>query len=713
MRNTLAASIETPYRPRGSADPSAEFSSETHPMNVAKMLRSSKFLLATVFTVAGLLMSGCGDNGTEETTVVVPPDPVVPVMALFAGNVGGLGNVDGTGSAARFNGPNAVATDSGGNVYVADTYNNTIRKITSAGVVTTLAGTAGTFGSTDATGAAARFNEPEGIAVDSSGNVYVSDTQNCTIRKITPVGVVTTLAGTALLCAYVNDDGAAARFNKPEGIATDSSGNVYVADRENNVIRIITSGGVVTTFAGAGYTITPPVEGAGASATFDNPIGLASDGVGNLFVADNGSGYIRKIRISDAFVSTVATGFTRQRGVAADSAGNVYVADSSFNRIAKIDTSLGVLFAGSSAGTAGYADGSGTAASFLYPQGMATDSTGNVYVADTYNNAIRKITPAGVVTTLAGAAGYGYVDATGAAARFNGPNGFATDRAGNVYVADTDNNSIRKITPTGVVTRFAGSATGLSGTTDGPGASALFSAPWGVATDSSDNVYVADYGNDIIRKITPAGVVSTLIDAGTGFAAFFDGPNDVAVDSAGNVYVAADGNDTIGKIDSDGVVSTLAGTGTAGYTNGAGASAQFTDPWGIAVDSAGNVYVTDAGNNAIRKIDTSGVVSTFAGSDTGLSGSADGTGTAARFDFPVYLAIDSAGNVYVTDNGNNTIRKITPAGVVTTLAGTAGQAGFTPGALPGVLANPAGIAVFGSTLYFTSNSGVVAITNLP
>lgn len=215
-----------------------------------------------------------------------------------------------------------------------------------------------------------------------------------------------------------------------------------------------------------------------------------------------------------------------------------------------------------------------------------------------------------------------------------------------------------------------------------------------------------------------AGDVSTPSGSadGTGAEARFSDPRYVAIDSAGNVYVADNGNGTIRKITPAGVVTTLAGTaGQFGYVNDTdtGAAALFDSPRGIATDIAGNVYVADAGNHAIRKIDTSGVVSTFAGSVDGLAGSTDGTGPEASSTLPEYLATDSAGNVYVSDGGNNTIRKITPDGVVTTLAGTAGQNGFTPGALPGVLANPEGIAVFGTTLYFTSNNGVVSITNLP
>ena len=214
-------------------------------MKATPMLRSTKLLLACLFTVFGFLSASCG---SDASTPVVPS---TPTMAPFAGNVDGSGNADGTGTAARFNRPGDVATDSAGNVYLADTSNDTIRKITSAGVVTTLAGTAGVSGSTDATGAAASFQSPYGIATDSAGNVYVADTGNHTIRKITSAGVVTTLAGTAGVSGSTDATGAAASFRDPRGIATDSAGNVYVADSDNDTIRKITPAGEVTTLAGA------------------------------------------------------------------------------------------------------------------------------------------------------------------------------------------------------------------------------------------------------------------------------------------------------------------------------------------------------------------------------------------------------------------------------------------------------------------------------
>ena len=307
--------------------------------------------------------------------------------------------------------------------------------------------------------------------------------------------------------------------------------------------------------------------------------------------------------------------------------------------------------------TAGYADGTGTAAQFFHPSGVAVDSSGNVYVADSYNHKIRKITPQGVVTTLAGSTA-GYADGTGTAAQFYDPYGLAVDSSGNVYVADLINHKIRKITPQGVVSTFAGSTAGYA---DGTGTAAQFNDPYGLAFDSSGNVYVADRDNHKIRKITPAGVVTTLAGStagyadGTGTAAKFNYPSGVAVDSSGNVYVVDYFNQKIRKITPAGVVTTLAGS-TAGYADGTGTAAQFYNPEGVAVDSSGNLYVSDRVNQKIRKITPQGVVTTLAGSTAGY---VDGPATTAKFSDPNGVAVDSIGNVYVGDSYNRKIRKIT------------------------------------------------------
>jgi formylglycine-generating enzyme required for sulfatase activity len=322
----------------------------------------------------------------------------------------------------------------------------------------------------------------------------------------------------------------------------------------------------------------------------------------------------------------------------------------------------GIVTTLAGSGSAAFADGQGTAASFNQHTGVAVDASGNVYSADWSNNRIRKISPSGNVTTLAGSGSAGYVDGQGAAASFYFPNGVAVDLGGNVYVTDSGNNRIRKISPSGHVTTLAGS--GNASFADGQGTEASFNAPSGVAVDASGNVYVADRSNHRIRKISSSGNVTTLAGSGSpgfadgqGGAAIFNFPRGVAVDADGNVYVSDRDNQRIRKISLSGNVTTLAGSGTAGFANGQGAMASFNSPREVAVDSSGNVYVAEGNNHRIRKITPSGNVTTLAGS--GVSGYSDGQGAAASFASPQGVAVDAIGNAYVADTGNNRIRKIT------------------------------------------------------
>ena len=312
----------------------------------------------------------------------------------------------------------------------------------------------------------------------------------------------------------------------------------------------------------------------------------------------------------------------------------------------------------------GGADGIGSAAQFFFPQAVALDTTGNVYIADQWNCTIRKITPDGVVTRLAGIVGApGSQDGPVNIARFSYPQGVAVDGAGTVYVADTGNSTIRKITPGGVVSTLAGWP-GFTGSLDGTGSGARFDDPFSLAVDGAGYIYVADTDNSTIRKITPEGTVSTLAGLagqwgsadGTGSNARFGGPNGVTVDSAGTVYVADTGNHTIRKVTSGGVVSTLAGLApTWGSADGPGSAARFWGPQDLAVDTVGNVFVADAHNQTIRKVSLEGVVTTLAGSVT-VSGSTDGAGSAAQFYAPRGIAVSNSGDLYIADTVNHTIR---------------------------------------------------------
>jgi len=621
-------------------------------------------------------------------------------FTTLAGSSGTVVNgQDGVGQAAQFDQPRGIAIDRAGTIYVADTKNNTIRKI-SGETVTTLAGTPGTEGNTNATGSAARFNEPFGLAVDDSGTVYVADASNNAIRRITSAGVVTTFAGGT---GPGSTDGAAtsAQFDEPRGICIDATGTIYVADYDNHLIRKITPAGTVSTFAGQA-DVQGNADGIGTSATFRGPMGIAVDATGVVYVADTGNRAIRRISPSGGVTTVTLSGSTlsEPRGIAITASGTLLVADYGSHTIRSMTSSGAVTTAAGSIETPGTADGAITAARFHYPSAVAVSSDGTVHVADTENDTVRKIS-GGSVTTTAGLAGRVLTaDGRGTSARFDAPYATAVDSNGVVYVADQAAHIIRRIGTDGEVTTFAG-LPGAFGIDDGTGDGARFYAPTGVAVDSAGNVYVADSLNSTIRKITPARVVTTLAGSGrtrgsadgTGSAARFNQPFGIAVDGAGSVYVADSAANTIRKITPAGVVSTLAGrAGSAGTTDGAGTAARFTVPYGVAVDSTGTVFVVDHGNHTIRRVTAVGVVTTLAGAG-GSAGTADGRGTGARFHYPSGIAVGRDGTVYVADTDNQAIRAISSDGEVTTIGGSPGGAASTDGV--GIAArffNPKGIA---------------------
>jgi sugar lactone lactonase YvrE len=386
----------------------------------------------------------------------------------------------------------------------------------------------------------------------------------------------------------------------------------------------VTAEGKVSTFAGGKEGLA---DGKGNAARFRYPNGIAMDRAGNLYVTDYGSNRIRKVT-ADGKVST---------------------------------------FAGSDHH---FADGKGHIAQFNAPSGVVIDRAGNLYVTDSKNHRVRKVTPKGEVSTFAGSE-EGFAEGKGSRARFNAPSGIVMDAAGNFYVADTENHRIRRISATGVVGTFAGS--GKKGFADGKGNKALFARPSGIVMDGAGNLYVADSGNHSIRMVTPAGKVTTLAGGKQGFVdsrgsrARFNAPSGIVMDGAGNLYVADTGNNRVRKVTAKGAVSTLAGGGKRTESDGKGDKARFERPYGIVMDRAGNLYVTD--NNRVRKVSMNGEVTTLAGSVPDIlcahgggcieTGSfEDGPGHAARFWQPSGIALDAAGNLYVADTGNHRVRKI-------------------------------------------------------
>jgi len=657
--------------------------------------------------------------------------------------IAGGGNGDGgLATAASLNSPLDVAVDASGDIFIADSTNNVIREVNAAtGVITTVAGDGSSGYSGDGQqAAAALLDYPTAIALDSSGDLFIADSVNNVIREVSG-GVINTVAGGGSPSSGIGDGGpaTAALLSNPSSVAVDSSGNLYIADYGDNVIREV-SGGVINTVAGDG---SYGYSGDGHQATaalLSGPTGVAVDTSGNLYIADSGNNVIREV--SGGVINTVAgngtagysgdgnqpTGaeLSNPTGVAVDSFGNVYIADTDNNVIREVSGGVINTIAGGGSPSTGIGDGGpATNAVLSNPYAVAVDSSGNLYIADTENDVIREVA-GGVINTVAGDGFVTYSGDGGQAtsAGLSYPSSVAVDASGNIYIADFYNSVVREVNAaTGVITTIAGDGTaGYSG--DGKQATgALLNAPTGVAVDAAGDIFIADSGNNVIREVS-GGVINTIAGDGTaGYSgdglqatsALLDAPEAIALDVLGNLYIADTGNNVIREV-TGGVITTIAGDGTYGYSGDGlqATAAELGGPTGVAVDSSGNLYIVDAGNNVIREVSL-GVINTIAGGGTPSSGNGDGgPATGALLSNPGEIAVDSSGNVYIVDSGDNSIREVT-VGVINTFAGNGsiGYSGDGGTATDAELYNPAGVAVDASGNVYIADAGNNVIREVP
>ena len=585
---------------------------------------------------------------------------------------------DGPALEAVFRGPRQAVADAQGVVYVADSANHLIRRI-QGGVVSTLAGQAGRQGFADGPAASALFNEPSGVLLAADGAVLVLDSNNGRIRRISPQGVVSTLAGGGP-GRFADGAGAATAFNEPRGFAQDAAGNLYVADYQNQMIRKVTPAGVVSSFAGAAGQ-QGSVDGTGSTARFSAPQAIVVDAAGNLYVADTGlTKAIRKITPAGV-VSTLASAargarLSEPRGLALLADGSLLVADAGQHELLRLGADGQLSSWAGSSGSPGSADGGATQARFYAPMGLGGTAAGRLLLADSGNHLLREIDPAAATaSTLAGQFGFSAsVEGDRLAARFEDPYAAAVDAAGRLFVADASDHALRVITPDGRSQLLAG-LPGRYGWADGTAEQARFFKPLGIALGADGSLYVADSGNHRIRRVAPDGRTTTV--AGTGQRGHRDGaaanaqfsePSGVAVAADGSVYVADFGSHVLRRIAPDGQVSTVAGSaGQGGFVDGALGVNRLRSPVDLALDAGGNLVVLDRSNHAVRVLAANGQLRTLAGS--GAAGFADGQGTAARFQFPSGLAVDAAGTVYVADTDNQRLRRIDASGLVSSLAG--------------------------------------------
>jgi trimeric autotransporter adhesin len=632
------------------------------------------------------------------TAAALPPSGYV--IHTIAGGVipnGVPGTSFGFGAvtATIFGSPNSVAVDARGNRYASfGNLNVVVRIDATTGLMTTIAGNGSAgYNGDNIAATSAELSYPQGVAVDSLENVYIADYGNKRIREVSK-GIITTIAGNDP-SGYSGDDGPAnsADLAGPIGIAVDPRGNVYISDVQRNVVRKI-SNGIITTIAGNGTSGHSGDGGPATSAQLAAPLAIAVDFSGNLYIADSGTNQIREV--SNGIITTIAGNgakgyagdngpatsaqLSQPSGLAVDSAGNLYIADINNNVVRQVSNGIITTIAGN--GISGFAgdNGPATAAELRNPGGVAIDSFGNLYIADCSNNPIREVSK-GIITSVAGNGTNGFNgDGVATSAELNSARGIAIDSSGNIYISDMFNNRIREIS-NGVIMTIAGNGTyGYSGD-NGPATSAQLRDPEGVAVDSQGSVYIADSWNCLIRKISH-GIITTIAgngtsgysgDSGPATSAQLNSPRGIAIDAQGTIYIADTGNNRVRKV-ANGIISTIAGNGDADYggDNGPATSAAINYPLGVAVDSGGNVYIADTSNNRVREV-SNGIITTIAGSDASAIGD-NGPATSAAINYPLGVAVDSGGNVYIADEGNSRIRRVSN-GIITTIAGD-GQSGY-------------------------------------
>jgi sugar lactone lactonase YvrE len=614
--------------------------------------------------------------------------------------------------------PTGVARDSQGNLYISDTYNCRIRIIDAAGTIGTFAGTGNCGFSGD--GGPARSAEIwrcYGIALDRSGNLLITD--GARIRQITPDGIISTVAGNGTY-GYSGDGGPAtqASLNYPQGVFGDAAGNIYIADTLNDVIRKINPQGIIYTVAGNHTAGFSGDGGPAIEASLGSPYSVVADGQGNFYIADTDNARVRIVN-SGGTINTYAgngtEGNTGSGGPATSAAiglpnqlligeGKLYLTSVDIWAV-DLNTQVINIMAGN--GTEGF-NGDGHTAlstSFSALGGMAFNGAGGLLVVDSYNDRLRQIASTKIVSTIAG----GYVGdggkATAASLNFtNYVAHIAFDAAGNLYIADIDDCRVRKVSPAGIISTFAGTGICAYSGDGGPATSATLSVPQAVAADGNGNVYIADTGNNVIRKVDSSGTITTFLTtltASNGFT-LSARANALAIDGGGNLY-ASDGLYAIWKITPSASTTVIAGElYDLGY-NGDGIPA--TEAWlflpnGVAVDSAGNVYISDWFNNRIRKVDTAGIISTVAGTGTEGFGGDGGPATSAMLYLPTDVAVDSKGNFYIADWINLRVRMVDSAGTIETLAGS-GNFGYNGNNLPANQTNllPIGLAIAGNEVY--------------
>ncbi|HTR54796.1 MAG TPA: hypothetical protein VMJ10_29105, partial [Kofleriaceae bacterium] len=601
-----------------------------------------------------------------------------------------------------------VAVDGLGNVYIADEGNNRIREVTVDGTMHTVAGTgANGFGGDGGPATKAVLSYPYNLGLDPQGRLIIVDYGNSRLRRVEADGTIDTIAGNGT-GGYTGDGGPAtsAELNYPGDIDYDHEGRLVFADYGNSVVRRIDTSGVITTIAGTGAFAYSGDGGPATSAALYYPYAVAVDASDRVLIADSLNNRIRMVDTAGIITTIAGTGVAGFGGdggpavqavldapsaVAIDGQGRVLLVDESNSRVRAIatDGTISTIVGSTNVpgdGLYGYGD------AIDFPSAVVYDSQDRLLYYEDYSVRVRRIGADGTLSTIAGDGSYSATGDGGpaTAAGIGYVGGMAYDAQGALYITDNENNVLRRVDTNGTITTIAGTGTaGYSGD-GGPATSAMLNYPNGIAIDAQGRILFADYYNARVRRIdTTSGNITTI--AGSGAAGYsgdgaaatsaaLNGPSGVAVDATGRILIADTNNHRIRRIDTTGVITTIAGTGAAGYSgDGAAATAAtLNGPSNVKVDAQGRILIADANNNAIRRIDAGGTITTIAGTGAAALSGDGGPATSASLQSPLDVASDAAGKIAIADANNEAVREIDPQGTIVTVAGQVEPDGMGP-----------------------------------
>ena len=560
----------------------------------------------------------------------VAPDGTVDIVA--GSGVAGYSGDGGPAISAQLNGPVGLAADASGVIYVADTGNNVIRTLSPSGIINTVAGNGqlGYFGD-GGPATSAKLNAPAGVLPDDAGGFFVADTFNHRVRRVGPDGVISTYAGTGTM-GFGGDGGApgSALFNQPTALALDTAGRLYIADAGNHCVRRVANG-AINTVAGNRQIGVSGDGGPASAASLNFPTGVVTDSAGNFYIADFQNARVRRVsptgtittvagngtyRLSSDGIAATSAALNIPSGVTVDPAGNLYIAENQRPRVRRVGAN-GVVQTVAGSGQQGFS-GEGvpaTTASLFSPSRLAIDPGGNLYISDNALNRVRRVTPAGIIQTVAGTGLDSFAGDNGLAtsAAIHQPEGIALDAGGNLYIADFLNNRVRRVDGRGIISTYAGNGTAASTGDGGQAVNASLNGPVAVAVDAQGNVFIAERFGNRVRRVTPSGAISTAAgngqaastgDGGAATGASLNQPAGMAFDAQGDLYIAELFGNRVRMVTPQGTITTVAGNGVVGFSGdgGAATAAQLNIPSDVKIDGAGNIIIADAFNNRVRTV---------------------------------------------------------------------------------------------------------------